>query len=113
MISCCAMGRSVADETNASRIRRMRGEIGRFLCAVRAVAGFLAVVPVLAAGFCVGVLAPDWSGSVFGGGVLGAVGACLSGESEAAGLEDCCANAHTPTKASTHHHLRPSRTTLV
>lgn len=70
-------------------MRRTLGEIARFFpFAVRDVAVFFAAVDLRGAAF-----APDWSGSVFAGGVLGAVGDCLSGESEVDGLEDCCGRA--------------------
>lgn len=102
-------------------MRRTRGEMGRvflFAGAARDVADFFVEEADLRAA----VFAPDWSGSVFAPGALGAVGACLSGESAAAGFEDCCgramesallADAHAPARTSTHHHLRPNWTTFT
>jgi len=115
----------VVEATKACRIRRTRGDMGRFFLVFAAV--FCEVVDffvfVAVVGLCGGFFAPDWSGSVFGGGVFGAVGDCLSGESAAAGLVDCCGclttrgraipgSPHRPARASTHHHLRPVRTTV-
>ena len=113
-ISCCAIGRSVAEATNACRMRRTRGEIGRFRRRAAAVLDEVGFFPAVV-DFFSGFFAPDWSGSVFGGTVFGALGDSLSGESAAAGFVDCCgetgtsvllANAHAPARASVHQNLR-------
>jgi hypothetical protein len=66
----------------------------------------------------------DWVAAVDGFFDVAAGAAGLSGVSEeVAGVEDCCASAraaedtlisdpHSTAAASTHHHLRPNRTTI-
>jgi len=56
----------------------------------------------------------------FGAAVLSEVPACLSGVAEGEDCGSACAaewalfnSAHSALNASTHHHLRPNRTTLV
>src|SRR5690348_7736645 len=118
-------------------MRRTLGDMGRFrLLAAAACAAVFFFVPGVAAPVCgLAGVAPAFDCAGLDGEGCGAepescplfsgaaVGACLSGESAAAGLEDCCATTgkaegmpvrspHSRDSASTHHHLRPNRTTL-
>src|ERR1017187_8065042 len=132
------MRRKVVDATKAWRMRRTRGDIGRrllFAAAARAAAVpvFLAgdLLPAALAGFAAvveGFVCADLGDEDF----VGADGFWpldagapdfLSGGSDVAGelcwrSEDVAEGVplrspHSPPSASTHHHLRPNRPTLL
>ena len=128
------MGRKLVEATKASRMRRTRGETGRLRFLATGRADFLPAVADFVAGFAVFDLEPDFAAgaellsSVFvPGGVAGSwfdvgetEGADGCAESDAGELEACGvaeATGSTPLRstpnASTHHHLRPSRTTYL
>lgn len=92
------MGRKLAEATNASRMRRTRGEIGRLRRAwIDDAEGFLAVVEVpadvdfFAADFPCAAVLLACSRAFFSGLSDGFFGASLSGLSDVAGFAGCCA----------------------